>query len=134
MKPTMVVPREGETHAFERVFTVDDVRRFADISKDSQPRHVESDSEGRLLVHGLLTATMPTKIGGDLEVLARTMEFTFHEPVYTEETITCSWTTETVTEHDDRYALSASVVCRNDDDAVVMTAEIAGLVWKESTE
>lgn len=73
----MNLPQEGEVRTFQRTFTPEDVRRFADLSGDEQPRHLEPDDEGRLLVHGLLTATMPTKLGGDLEVLGRSMSFDF---------------------------------------------------------
>jgi 3-hydroxybutyryl-CoA dehydratase len=33
--------------------------------------HVTPDEKGRLMVHGLLTATGLTKIGGDMNFLAR---------------------------------------------------------------
>ncbi|NHN47884.1 dehydratase [Halostella sp. JP-L12] len=128
------VPTEGETHAFERTFTTEDVRTFADVSGDDQSRHTEPGEEGRLLVHGLLTATLPTKIGGDLDVLARTMEFEFVAPVYTGQRIACTWTTESVEERADRYDLTVDVVCENDDGEVVLTGTVTGLVWKEGKE
>ncbi|MFA9504853.1 MaoC/PaaZ C-terminal domain-containing protein [Natrinema sp. H-ect1] len=123
-------PTEGDRHSFERAFTTDDVRRFADLSQDTQPRHTEPDADGRLLVHGLLTATLPTKIGGDLEVLARTMTFEFVRPVYTGETIACTLTITAVTERDDRYDIEGEVVCENEDGEVVLTASLEGLVEK----
>lgn len=128
----MSQPAEGDVHTFERTFTVEDVRQFAAISRDAQSRHTDPDDEGRLLVHGLLTATVPTKIGGELEVLAKTMEFEFVRPVYTGETITCTWTNESVTDREDRYELTVDVVCENDDDETVLTATLEGLVWKDS--
>ncbi|MCL7418025.1 MAG: dehydratase, partial [Halalkalicoccus sp.] len=96
-------PEEGETHTHERTFTHEDVRRFGEISGDQQSIHTDPDEEGRLVVQGLLTATIPTKIGGDQEFIARTMEYDFRRPVYTGERITCEWTTETVEERADRY-------------------------------
>jgi acyl dehydratase len=131
---TANLPKEGETHAFERTFSAEDVRRFADVSGDDQPRHSEPDEEGRLLVHGLLTATLPTKIGGDLGVLARTMEFEFVEPVYTGQRVACTWTTESVDEREDHYDLSVDVVCEKVDGDVVLTGTITGLVWKDEAE
>lgn len=124
-------PTEYEVHTFERTFTVEDVRRFAEVSKDTQSRHTDTDEEGRLMVHGLLTATLPTKIGGCLEVLARRMDFEFVHPVYTGETVTCVWTNESVEERDDSYYLTAGVVCENDDGDTVLTADIEGVVLKE---
>lgn len=128
----MTAPTEGETHTVERTFTPEDVRQFAEVSRDTQARHTEPDEDGRLMVHGLLTAALPTQIGGDLEVLARSMDFEFHRPVYTGEPVTCRWTTKTVTEREDRYDLVADVVCENGGGEAVLTATIEGLVWKES--
>ena len=62
-------PDEGDVFTVERTFTKDDVRAFAAVSEDTQSRHTDPDQDGRLLVHGLLTATLPTEIGGNLEVL-----------------------------------------------------------------
>jgi acyl dehydratase len=124
-------PTEGETYTFERTFTTDEVRRFADLSGDTQPRHTEPDSEGRLLVHGLLTATLPTKIGGDLEMLAHTMDLEFRRPVHTGERIRCEWTHERVEERADDYAVTAGVVCTNETGETVLTASIDGLLRKD---
>jgi len=126
-----MIPEEGERRTVERTFTAEDVEQFADVSGDDQPRHTVPDEDGRLMVHGLLTATLPTRIGGDLEVLARSMAFEFRRPVYTGERITCTWTTESVEERPDRYDLAGEVVCENDDGDVVLTASVEGLVRKE---
>jgi len=126
----MAPPSEGETRTVERTFTPEEVRAFADLSGDDQPRHLDPDDEGRLLVHGLLTATLPTAIGGDLEILARSMAFEFRKPVYTGETVTCEMTIDAVEERDDRYDLSGTVACENDDGETVLTGTVEGLVWK----
>ena len=66
------LPAEGETVTFERTFDHADVERFVEVSEDEGTHHLEPDAEGRLLVHGLLTATLPTKVGGRYDVLAST--------------------------------------------------------------
>lgn len=124
-------PVEGESRTFERTFTVDDVRRFAELSGDAQPRHTEPDEDGRVMVQGLLTATMPTKLGGDAEALARTMEFEFLRPVYTGDPITCTSTYDSVVEREDRYEFTADVVCENGDGEPVLEATIEGLIRKD---
>ena len=121
-------PVEGDTHAFERAFTEAEVRQFAALSGDDQPRHTDPDADGRLLVQGLLTATLPTAIGGDLEMLAHEMDLEFRRPVYTGEPITCEWTHETVEAREDRYAVTADVDCRNADGETVLSATIEGFV------
>lgn len=124
-------PAEDEEYTFKRTFTVEDVEQFAALSKDTQPQHTEPDSDGRLMVHGLLTATLPTKIGSDLEVLAYNMEFEFRRPVYTGEEITCTWRNETVQELDDRYELTIDVDCVNERDELVLDATLSGIIWKD---
>lgn len=127
----MTRPTEGETYTFRRTFTAEEVRLFADLSGDAQARHTDPDADGRVLVHGLLTGTLPTKLGGDLAVLARSMDLEFVRPVYTGQPITCTWTTETVTERDDRYDLDADVTCENESGDVVLRAAVEGLVEKD---
>ena len=128
--PSTADPEEGTVHTFERTFTHEDVEQFGEVSGDQQTIHTEPDEQGRLMVQGLLTATLPTKIGGDLGVLARSMEFKFLEPVYTGQAITCEVTTEAVEERDERYDIASSVVCHRAD-GVVMRAGFEGLIWKE---
>ncbi|AFK19191.1 dehydratase [Haloferax mediterranei ATCC 33500] len=124
-------PVEGETQTYERTFTVEDVQQFAELSGDAQPRHTEPDADGRVMVQGLLTATLPTKLGGDNEVLARTMEFEFLQPVYTGEPITCSSTYDTVVERDDRYEFTSDVVCEKANGEAVLGATVEGIIWKD---
>jgi acyl dehydratase len=123
---------EGKTLTYERTFTVEEVQQFADLSGDAQPRHTEPDADGRVMVQGLLTATMPTKLGGDHEVLALKMEFEFLHPVYRGERITCSATYERVVERDDRYEFTWDVVCENEEEKAVLDATIEGLVRRDA--
>ena len=124
-------PAVGQTFTVERTFTTEDVRRFAEVTDDTQPIHTEPDEDGRLVVHGLLTGSLLTDIGGDLEVLARRMEFEFRRPVRTGEPITCTWTVESVEEREDRYVLENDVVFRDGDGETVVTAQVEGVVWKD---
>ncbi|ELY76855.1 hotdog family protein [Natrinema pallidum] len=128
----MAKPIEGETRTYERTFTVDDVQQFAALTGDDQPRHTAPDADGRVMVQGLLTATLPTKLGSDSEVLASTMEIDFHRPVYTGEPITCRSTYDTVVERDDRYEFTSDVVCENAAEQVVLTAVTEGVIQKDS--
>jgi acyl dehydratase len=122
-------PEEGAVYRVERTFTAADVERFAAVSKDTQPRHVDPES-GPPMVHGLLTATLLTEIGGDLEVLAHTMDLSFRRPVYAGDTVTCTWTTGRVTERagEDRVDIVADVVCRNASGETVLSATVEGVV------
>ncbi len=123
-------PKVGDSYSYERTFTRDDVEQFGRLSGDTQAIHTDPDEEGRLVVQGLLTASLTTKIGGDLEVLATRMEYEFRRPVYTGEAIRCHWETDSVIEREDRYELSATLACRNEADVTVLVGETDGIVWK----
>jgi acyl dehydratase len=120
---------EGDTSTYERTFTREDVERFADLSNDEGAHHVEADEEGRLLVHGLLTATLPTKLGGDLDFVARTMDLTFHRPVYTGETVRCEMTVTEVTPQQGRTRVQSRAECTNEDGETVLVGEYDGVVF-----
>src|SRR4026208_1854739 len=68
----------GDTLSWRRTFTEEDIRLFTTISGDGGEHHLVPDAKGRLMAHGLLTATLPTKIGGDINLIAREMCFRFH--------------------------------------------------------
>jgi len=127
----MEQPVEGKVSTYSRTFTAEEVQQFADVSGDDQPRHTEPDEDGRVMVQGLLTATMPTKLGGDVEVLAHSMDLQFLKPVYTGEEITCRSMTDTVTERDDRYEVTFDVVCEDEDGEAVLRATIDGMIFKD---
>lgn len=123
------LPEEGTVVRHERTFTRENVRRFADLSGDRGTHHEEPDEEGRLLVHGLLTATLPTKIGGDLDVLAREMSFDFRRPVYTGERVVCEVTVADVERGDGRADVTARLACHNGDGELVLTGSFDGVVF-----
>ena len=76
----------GERSSFERTFTTKDVELFAELSGDKGSHHTSPDSEGRLMVHGLLTATVPTKLGGDINYIAREITYEFLRSAFTGDT------------------------------------------------
>lgn len=123
-------PVEGETATYTRTFTNEDVRAFADLSEDDGYHHLVADEGGAVVVHGLLTATLPTKLGGDMDFLARTMEFEFPRPLYTGVEVTCEAVTESVDEREDRYEATFSFVCETQDGQVVLRGESSGVVFK----
>lgn len=120
---------EGRVITHERTFTPEEVEQFADLSGDEGSHHLAAGTSGEVMVHGLLTATMPTKIGGDIDYVARTMEFDFPRPVYTGEAITCELTVDAVSEREGRTELDTSWVCTDEDDEIVMTGSSSGMVF-----
>ncbi len=86
------------------------------------------DTSGRVMVQGLLTATLPTKIGGDMNFIAREMTFEFLRPVFTGETITTDVTFTKVEEQEGRLWASVEAVCINEAEKEVLLAHIRGFV------
>lgn len=114
---------------FRREFTKEDVIAFTEVSKDEGIHHKEPDELNRLVVQGLLTATLPTKVGGDHNVLARTMVFEFLRPVYTGDTILCEVTIEKYEkQREDRMAIETSFLCTNQNGKEVMTGSFTGII------
>lgn len=121
--------KAGDVMTFERTFTVEDVRQFTAVSGDRGVHHVTPDEQGRLVVQGLLTATLPTKVGGDYNVLARTMNFEFLRPVFTGDTIRCDVTIGKYERQENgRIAIAASFVCTNQQEKVVLQGDFAGVI------
>jgi acyl dehydratase len=120
--------REGETATYSRTFTRADVAAFAEVSNDQGAHHTRSNEDGQVVLHGLLTATMPTKLGGDIDFLARTMEFEFPQPAYTGVEITCETTYESVERRDGHIELTAVFRCETADGTVVLRGRSEGIV------
>ena len=120
----------GDSFRTSRIFTDDDLIRFAKISRDYNPVHFDARfAKARklpaLICHGLLTASLVTEIGGQIGWLASAMNFRFKGPVYVGETITCSWV---ITAVDQNGRAKASVTIAKEDGATVIEAEISGIV------
>jgi 3-hydroxybutyryl-CoA dehydratase len=118
----------GDIISFERTFTAEDVELFTKISRDEGSHHVTPDEQGRLVIQGLLTATLPTKIGGDNNVLARTMNFEFLRPVFTGDTIICEVTIDQFEKLDNRTRINASFLCKNQYEKAVLRGNFSGVI------
>jgi 3-hydroxybutyryl-CoA dehydratase len=118
----------GDVIIWERTFSEEDVRLFAIVSGDQGIHHMQPDEQGRLLVHGLLTATLPTKLGGDLNYIARQMVFDFLRPVFTGDTIRCEVTITHFEKVDRHTNMAAKWVCYNQKDKEVLTGTTHGII------
>jgi 3-hydroxybutyryl-CoA dehydratase len=118
----------GDIIRFERTFTAEDVELFTKVSGDEGSHHVTPDEQGRLVVQGLLTATLPTKIGGDYNVLARTMNFEFLRPVFTGDTIIEVTIEKFEKQDNNRISISASFLCTNKNEKQVLRGNFSGVI------
>jgi acyl dehydratase len=114
--------------SWQRTFTEEDVRTFGRLSGDEGAHHVLPDDHGRLMVQGLLTATLPTKIGGDMNFIARQMTFQFLRPVFVGDTVHCEVTIVGLEPAEQYTRLSCRWVCRNQYEKEVLTGEADGII------
>jgi acyl dehydratase len=70
-------------------------------------------------------ASLLTEIGGQLGWLASGMQFRFKKPVYFGDTITCCLT---ITELDDRNRAIAEAVFKNQQEEIVIEADLTGIL------
>ena len=118
----------GDKMAWQRTFTADDIRLFNKVSGDEGVHHVAPNEAGRLMVHGLLTATVPTKIGGDINFIAREMNFKFHRPVFSGDMIDCECVIVSLEPAEHYLNVRTEFVCRNQDGKEVMSGYAQGVI------
>ncbi len=114
--------------SWRRTFTEEDIRLFTTVSGDGGEHHLVPDAQGRLMAHGLLTATLPTKIGGDMNLIASEMFFRFHRPVFSGDTIECVVTLIEATPTDDYLDINTEWRCTNQHGKEVMTGGGRGII------
>ncbi|MGA3246197.1 MAG: MaoC family dehydratase [Bacteroidota bacterium] len=118
----------GDIVTWRRTFTEEEIKLFGSLSGDEGVHHVQTDDQGRLMAQGLFTATLPTKIGGDLNFIARDMTFQFIRPVYAGDTVDCMVTITEVQEEKGVMNVSSKWVCRNQNGKEVMKGSAKGIV------
>lgn len=120
--------KTGDLYTWKRTFTNEEVLEFGRISGDQGRHHVEPDEKGRLMVQGLLTATIGTKIGGDLHYIARNMVNEFLRPVFSGDTITCEVELEKVVQEDGHKKVEMKSVYRNQKGKEVLVGSSYGII------
>jgi len=122
-------PVVGAKAAFTRTFTEADVALFIGITWDVNPLHtdqvyVSATPFKRLIVPGLLTASLLTHLGGLWAFLATEMRFEFVAPVYVGDTLTAE--AEVVEADESRGWVRLRCRCANADGREVLRADITG--------
>ncbi|MBI2362529.1 MAG: enoyl-CoA hydratase [Elusimicrobia bacterium] len=122
----------GMRMEWARTFTRDEVLRFAELSGDRGAHHITPDEKGRLLAHGLLTATLPTKLGGDLNFIAGTMDFEFLRPVYAGDELRCVGLVDEVAPERKRLRVKFSFTVTNGAGKRVLKGSSSGVVYNDA--
>ncbi len=120
----------GNSASLTKTFTDEDVRKFAEISGDNNPVHLDDDYAAQtqfkkriahgMLTAGLISAVLGTKLPGEGSIyLGQTINF--RAPVYLGDTITATVTI--IKMHERKPIVTLETVCKNQDDVVVLDGE-----------
>ncbi|MGG0187445.1 FAS1-like dehydratase domain-containing protein [Bacillus rhizoplanae] len=123
-----MIIKTGDVFTWERTFTEEDVLQFGRFSGDQGRHHIEHDEKGRLMVQGLLTASIVTKIGGDVNYIAREMVSEFIRPVFTGDTIICEITLTKVEQMEGFKKVEIKSVYRNQNGKEVILGSSHGII------
>ncbi|RKD75180.1 acyl dehydratase [Sinobaca qinghaiensis] len=120
--------KPGDIFREEKTFHREEVRHFAEITGDTGKHHMKEDEKGRVMVHGLLTASIGTKIGGGLHYIARELNSEFLRPVFSGDTVICELEILTVDKQDARRVVSLRSTYRNQDGKEVLRGTSSGVI------
>ncbi|MDY0939847.1 MULTISPECIES: FAS1-like dehydratase domain-containing protein [Priestia] len=120
--------KAGDTFTWQRTFQEEEIMQFAEMTGDRGKHHLERDDKGRLMVHGLMTASIGTKIGGDLNYIAREMVSEFLRPVFSGDTVTCECILTEVEKADGFQKVKIKSVYRNQQGKEVLIGTSNGII------
>ncbi len=118
----------GQKASYERTFTVKDVELFAELSGDKGEHHMQPDKEGRIMLHGLLTATVPTKLGGDMNYIAREISYEFIRPVFAGDKVRADAVVTKVEQSKGYLKVAMDFVCYNQHGKEVLRGRTSGVI------
>jgi acyl dehydratase len=125
----------GQQFSTSREVTDELVRKFADISGDYNPIHLDEEFAkttrfGRRIAHGMLSGAFISAVLGnefkDLKIvyLSQTMKFT--APVYLGDTVTATATVTNIRE--ERGIVTLETICTNQNGELLVKGEAAVMV------
>src|SRR6185369_5071190 len=127
----------GDTFSIKREITDELIRKFADLSADHNPIHLDEELAkttrfGRRIAHGMLSGAFISAVLGyefkerKIIYLSQTMKFT--APVYLDDTVTATATVTNIRE--DKGIVTLETVCTNQNGETVVTGEAVVMVLK----
>lgn len=125
----------GDSASFQKTITADDIERFAELTGDRNPVHLDDDFArrtrfGRRIAHGMLGASLISAAlaqelpGPGTIYLSQTLRF--EAPVYPGDTITAR--VEVTGVRQDRPIVTLATTCTNQRGEVVISGEAVVLV------
>ena len=118
----------GQKASVTKTFKDEDVRKFAEVSMDVNPIHLDDEYAkktvfGQRIVHGIVTcglisAVLANKLPGEGTIYLG-QEVRFTSPVLLGDTITAE--VEVAEMRDDKHIIKLNTVCKNQDGKVVVS-------------
>lgn len=131
----------GDRFTTDRLVTDELIRKFADVSGDFNPIHLDDEAAkktrfGRRIAHGMLSgAFISAVLGYELSerrivYLSQTLRFT--APVFIGDTVTAAGTVTKVRE--DKPVVTIETICTNQNGETVVTGEAVVMLLEEGRE
>lgn len=125
----------GDSFSTSRKVTDELVRKFAEVSGDYNPIHLDDEFAkttrfGRRIAHGMLSGAFISAVLGyefrerKIIYLSQTMKFT--APVYLDDTVTATATVTAIRE--DKGIVTLETICTNQNGEVLVKGEAAVMV------
>ncbi|MHB8075556.1 hotdog family protein [Desulfosporosinus fructosivorans] len=118
----------GDVFDYQKTFTEQEILQFGELTGDRGNHHIERDSQGKFMAQGLLTASVGTKIGGDLNYIAREMVSEFIRPVFSGDTIACELTITKADKKEGFTEVAMKSVYRNQHGKAVLVGKSYGII------
>ena len=127
----------GDTFSTSREVTDEIIRKFADVSGDYNPIHLDDEfakttSFGKRIAHGMLSGAFISAVLGNefkdrkIVYLSQTMKFT--APVFIGDTVTATGTITNIRE--DKGIVTLETICTNQNGETLVKGEAAVMVLK----
>lgn len=117
----------GSCFSETRHITEADIAAFAALVGDTGRHHMPGQAE-RVMAHGLLTASLATKVGGRLHFIARRMDWEFLRPVWAGDTIEAKVTVTSLGEARSGAAVEFELVIENQHGEPVLRGGSTGVI------
>ena len=125
----------GDSFSTTRVVTDELVRKFAELSGDYNPIHLDEEFAkttrfGRRIAHGMLSGAFISAVLGyefrerRIVYLSQTMKFT--APVFLDDTVTATATVSAIRE--DKPIVTLETICTNQNGEVLVKGEAAVMI------
>lgn len=118
----------GDVFEYKRTFTKDEVDDFIKLAKYTGKHHIIPNEDNEVMIQGLLTATLPTTIGGEHDILMYKMIYNLLKPVYTSDEIICKVKVDELFEKNGQNRINFTFSCINQKTEEVLNGVLKGIL------